>query len=78
LSAAKRKCVKTADLKLYLLPVFFLREILSKTLLPSSCLVLLPAAGFSFILQGLVLVSGHDESEAEATEVPLLQRVFLS
>jgi hypothetical protein len=62
---------------LYLLPVCFLREIHAKTLLPSSCLVLLPASGFAFVPRGFVLVSGHDEFEVEATEVPLLQRVVL-
>jgi hypothetical protein len=65
-------------LKLCLLPVLFLQNIHSKTLLPSSCLALLPAVGFPFIPAALVLVSDHDESEAEATEVPMLQRVVLA
>jgi hypothetical protein len=41
-SAAKRKCGKTAGLKLYLLPLLFIPDLHRKSLLPSSGVVVLP------------------------------------
>ena len=67
LSAAERKCIKTAGLKLYLLPLLFLPDLLCKSLLPSFFVVLLPFDSLALILFCAVLVMTQDESEAEAT-----------
>jgi len=51
---------------LYFLPWLFLPDLNSKSLLPSSLVILLPFGSFALILFCVVVVLTQDESEAEA------------